>query len=241
MLLTAALILPRTADAQLVIRLNLPALQLEVVDSGRVVLRLPVAVGESAYQSRTGRFMIRRITWDPTWVPPSDEPWAARDSVMGPGGPNPMGVVKLALGGTYYIHGTPDPGSVGSPASHGCIRLRNRDAARLARYLEAATGTPDSGRDPKGATPHQVALARAVPVTIRYQLVERRGRRLLVHRDIYGLRTAGTDSAAAALILSGPPTPNALTVARRLAELARRGSLDLPADSVRASTDAPEH
>jgi hypothetical protein len=35
-------------------------------------------------------------------------------------------VLKL-VGTSYYIHGTNDPDSIGTPASHGCVRLWNRN------------------------------------------------------------------------------------------------------------------
>lgn len=44
-----------------------------------------------------------------------------------------------------YIHGTPDYASLGSPASHGCIRMRNEDIAELFDQVEA--GTPVEIRD----------------------------------------------------------------------------------------------
>jgi lipoprotein-anchoring transpeptidase ErfK/SrfK len=35
----------------------------------------------------------------------------------------------------YYIHGTNSPGSIGSAASHGCLRMRTKDAKALARRI----------------------------------------------------------------------------------------------------------
>jgi lipoprotein-anchoring transpeptidase ErfK/SrfK len=58
------------------------------------------------------------------------------------GGPNsPVGVVWLDLSKEHYgIHGTPTPETIGRTESHGCIRLTNWDAARLA--LMVKPGTP---------------------------------------------------------------------------------------------------
>jgi L,D-transpeptidase YbiS len=39
-----------------------------------------------------------------------------------------------------YIHGTPDTEPMGTPASHGCIRMRNADVAAL--YDRVSAGTP---------------------------------------------------------------------------------------------------
>lgn len=42
--------------------------------------------------------------------------------------------------GTYGIHGTNNPGSIGSRASHGCVRMYNRDVVEL--YSLVQVGTP---------------------------------------------------------------------------------------------------
>ena len=39
-----------------------------------------------------------------------------------------------------YIHGTPDEGLIGTPSSHGCIRMKNRDVVDL--YDRVDAGTP---------------------------------------------------------------------------------------------------
>jgi hypothetical protein len=56
--------------------------------------------------------------------------------VIPTGKDNPVGTrwVGLTLKG-YGIHGTNAPGSIGRAASHGCIRLRNRDMERLFTML----------------------------------------------------------------------------------------------------------
>jgi lipoprotein-anchoring transpeptidase ErfK/SrfK len=71
--------------------------------------------------------------------------WDAKkdsDPAMLPPGPNgPVGVVWLDLSKEHYgIHGTPEPQNIGRTESHGCIRLTNWDAARLA--LMVKPGTP---------------------------------------------------------------------------------------------------
>jgi len=38
-----------------------------------------------------------------------------------------------------YIHGTPEEGLIGTPESHGCVRMKNRDVVRL--FRQVATGT----------------------------------------------------------------------------------------------------
>jgi hypothetical protein len=54
--------------------------------------------------------------------------------------PGQLGRFKLDLGDAYYLHGTPDPGSIGSAATHGCIRLHDEDIEYL--YRTVPVGTP---------------------------------------------------------------------------------------------------
>jgi len=70
--------------------------------------------------------------------------WDAKkgdDKELLPAGPNgPVGVVWLDLSKEHYgIHGTPHPELIGRTESHGCIRLTNWDAARLAQMIKPGT------------------------------------------------------------------------------------------------------
>ncbi|OYW44594.1 MAG: hypothetical protein B7Z08_06475 [Sphingomonadales bacterium 32-68-7] len=58
-----------------------------------------------------------------------------------PPGPNgPVGVVWIDLSKEHYgIHGTPEPQTIGRAQSHGCVRLTNWDAARLAEMVDGST------------------------------------------------------------------------------------------------------
>lgn len=55
--------------------------------------------------------------------------------------PNALGPVKLSLGDGYLIHGTHryNEDSIGGAASHGCIRMRNRDVTTLQELVEVGT------------------------------------------------------------------------------------------------------
>ena len=54
--------------------------------------------------------------------------------------PKVLGTHRLILGDGYLIHGTPEEDSIGQEASHGCIRMLNRDVAEL--YALVPKGTP---------------------------------------------------------------------------------------------------
>ena len=70
------------------------------------------------------------------WDVPDDQ-----EKQMMPPGPNgPVGVVWIDLSKEHYgIHGTPEPQTIGRVQSHGCIRLTNWDAARLAQMVSTST------------------------------------------------------------------------------------------------------
>jgi lipoprotein-anchoring transpeptidase ErfK/SrfK len=122
---------------------DLSARKLYVEERDQVVLSFPIAIGLPQHPTPTGSFLIRRIVWNPAWVPP-DKKWARRDRPRAPGDPyNPMRLVKIYFRPPdYYIHGTPYVGSLGKAASHGCLRMDPVDAAEVAQYVMEHGGQP---------------------------------------------------------------------------------------------------
>lgn len=81
---------------------------------------------------------------NPTYTYNPDLFWDAdpsREKEHLPAGPNsPVGVVWIDLTKEHYgIHGTPVPELIGQTQSHGCVRLTNWDAARLAQMVRGGT------------------------------------------------------------------------------------------------------
>ena len=101
-----------------------------------VVKQYTVAVGQPRYPTPRGSFMIQKIVWNPSWVPP-DAGWARGKRPIPPGHPNnPMQLVKIFFREPdYYIHGTDAVESLGDAASHGCLRMDPNDAGELALLL----------------------------------------------------------------------------------------------------------
>ena len=98
--------------------------QLVVIDGGNVIARFDVAVGAAESPSPVGQFRIVNRVSNPTYYHPG--------SVIPRGKNNPIGTRWVGLSQKGYgIHGTNVPRSIGHAASHGCIRLRNRDMERL--------------------------------------------------------------------------------------------------------------
>lgn len=100
-----------------------------------------VAIGTSAYPTPTGSFRISRIVWNPGWVPPNSK-WARGKRARGPQDPgNPMKVAKIFFKEPdYYIHGTWHVESLGTAASHGCLRMHPDQVAELGAALMQAGG-----------------------------------------------------------------------------------------------------
>jgi len=75
----------------------------------------------------------------PWWYPP-DSNWAKNLDPIPPGPKNPLGTrwMGLSVPGVG-IHGTPNPASVGYSISHGCIRMKKRDAESLFRLVRVGT------------------------------------------------------------------------------------------------------
>ena len=112
-----------------VVLVSVPDRKLAVLEQGKVITTFPVAVGAAVSPSPTGEFQIVSRVANPTYYRPG--------TVIPTGKDNPIGTrwLGLSLKG-YGIHGTNAPRSIGRAASHGCIRLRNRDMERLYTMLQ---------------------------------------------------------------------------------------------------------
>jgi len=125
--------LPQTPNAaadlaQRVVLVSIPDRKLAVLEDGNVLAQFPIAVGAAASPSPTGEFQIVNRVSNPTYY--------HAGSVIPTGKDNPVGTRWIGLSQKGYgIHGTNAPRSIGHAASHGCIRLRNRDMERLFTML----------------------------------------------------------------------------------------------------------
>ncbi len=100
-----------------------------------------IAVGRQG-REWTGSTSISRKVLNPAWAPPpkirKDNPRLPALVKAGPN--NPLGVAVLVLGdGTYGIHGTNRPETIGTFASYGCFRMYNKDILDL--FSRVAIGT----------------------------------------------------------------------------------------------------
>lgn len=130
-------------DAALRMVIDISERKLYVEEDGSRIESYNVAVGAANHPTPRGSFAVQRIIWNPRWVPPNSD-WAKGEKPREPGDPkNPMGRVKIFFKDpTYYIHGTNAESSIGTAASHGCVRMLNDDVIELARLLVDRSGTP---------------------------------------------------------------------------------------------------
>ena len=111
-------------DSGRVVLVSLVDRQLAVIQDGEVIATFQVAVGADVTPSPTGEFKLVSRVENPTYYHPGVVIPAGKD--------NPLGTRWLGLSQKGYgIHGTNAPKSIGHAASHGCIRLRNRDVEKL--------------------------------------------------------------------------------------------------------------
>lgn len=127
---------PAWDDARLRLRIDISERRLYVEEGGEVTESYPVAVGTKKHPTPRGAFAVRRVIWNPRWVPPKSD-WAKGKKAREPGDPaNPMGKAKIFFKEPdYYVHGTNAPSTIGSAASHGCVRMRNADVVELGQLL----------------------------------------------------------------------------------------------------------
>jgi L,D-transpeptidase ErfK/SrfK len=113
------------------------------------VITYPVSIGKAGDATPLGQTHITAKIEHPSWIPTAairNEHAALGDPlprVIGPGADNPIGDFKMRLGfgdGTYEIHGTNKPISVGMAATYGCIAMYPEDLAAL--YKRIPVGTP---------------------------------------------------------------------------------------------------
>ena len=111
---------------------------------GTLVFFAPVTTGSERDPLPLGDWHVTAVSWKPTFHYDPDLFWDAKASdskaTLKPGPNNPVGITWIDVNIEHYgIHGTPEPGRVGHTESHGCVRLTNWDAARLAALVRPGT------------------------------------------------------------------------------------------------------
>ncbi|MFP5361445.1 MAG: L,D-transpeptidase [Thermoleophilia bacterium] len=129
-------------SATTVITIHQATFTLRLIKNFRVVRRYKVAVGQPAYPTPRGLFAIQSKQVNPVWSVPNS-PWAgelAGTTVAGGSAANPLKARWLGVAGGVGIHGTGVTSSIGTRASHGCIRMHVADVIEL--FGRVSVGTP---------------------------------------------------------------------------------------------------
>ena len=122
-----------------------------VIDRAGFTLRLykdlklektyPIAVGMQGLETPAGLYSIQDKQVNPSWHVPNSA-WAGSlaGQVIPPGPQDPIKARWMGVDGGAGIHGTAEDGSIGSAASHGCIRMHIPDVIDL--YDRVSVGSP---------------------------------------------------------------------------------------------------
>lgn len=112
---------------------NRAANTLRLYEDFKLVKSYGIAAGQPAWPTPTGQFTIANKAVDPTWSVPHST-WAGSQAgkVIPGGSPeNPLKARWMGITDGVGIHGTADDGSIGSNASHGCLRMHVPDVIDL--------------------------------------------------------------------------------------------------------------
>lgn len=135
---------PQVTDASLgaTIVVDLSDNTLELYDGFQVIRSYRVATAADGYVTPAGTWQVINKAENPTWTNPAPDTWGKDLPLSIPPGPgNPLGTRALYLNAPgIRIHGTYATDSIGTYASHGCIRMTITDSEAL--YPLVPIGTP---------------------------------------------------------------------------------------------------
>ena len=111
---------------------------------GQIIFYAPVTSGSDHDPLPFGNWVITDVVRNPTYNYNPDLFWDADPATakvrIAAGPNNPVGVVWMGINVPHYgIHGTPEAGEIGHSASHGCVRMTNWDASRVADLVKDGT------------------------------------------------------------------------------------------------------
>src|ERR1051326_2914777 len=194
-------------DTRIVV--NIPAFRMDVFREGRLVKCYKIGIGYKEFPLPTGFRKAEMIIFNPTWTQPN-ESWASNPGEVVPAGAagNPLGPIKVPIGGANLIHGGKDLWKIGTFASHGCVGLTNGQVKDFAKVLAEATDTElkedtMSGYLKRRSLTQVVKLARLVPVELRYETIVIEDGQLHIYRDVYNKKGNTEENLRAVFEVNG--------------------------------------
>lgn len=111
---------------------------------GKVLMYAPVTTGSENDPLPIGQWKVNGVGLMPEFRYNPDLFWDAdpahTKALIPPGPNNPVGLVWIDISKEHYgLHGTPEPSTIGRAESHGCVRLTNWDALKLAALVKPGT------------------------------------------------------------------------------------------------------
>lgn len=109
----------------------------------RLTRKFKIAVGAIGHRTPHGMYVVKAKALDPWWEAPKSDwvPEEMKGQKFPPGDPgNPLTGAFIAIWNGIGIHGTRDLASLGTDASHGCIRMATEDVLEL--YPQVPVGCP---------------------------------------------------------------------------------------------------
>jgi lipoprotein-anchoring transpeptidase ErfK/SrfK len=113
-------------------------------ESGRIILHAPVTSGSQHDPLPIGTWKVTGVQQNPPFHYNPALFWDANPAhskaKLQPGPNNPVGTVWIDISKEHYgLHGTPSPSAIGHVQSHGCVRMTNWDAQRVAALVKPGT------------------------------------------------------------------------------------------------------
>lgn len=136
-------ILPKVTNAKLgkAILVDLSQRRVYLYNGAKIEKSYRCAVGMRGYETPRGSFkIVGKKAW-PSWHNPGGAWGKNMPSVIGPGVSNPLGTRAIYINASgIRLHGTTKTRSIGTAASHGCMRMLRRDVEDL--YKRVNVGMP---------------------------------------------------------------------------------------------------
>jgi lipoprotein-anchoring transpeptidase ErfK/SrfK len=124
-----------------IITVDRSAFRLRLYKHLRLSRSYPIAVGMAGLETPAGLYHVQDKEVDPSWhVPNSSWAGALAGQTIPPGPQDPIKARWMGIFNGAGIHGTDQLGSLGTAASHGCIRMAIPDVITL--YDQTPLGTP---------------------------------------------------------------------------------------------------
>ncbi len=113
---------------------------LQLYEDLKPTLNYTVAIGAVGFDTPVGLYEIQNKQVDPYWtVPNSDWAGSLAGQVIPPGPSNPLKARWMGIYNGAGIHGTDATYSLGSAASHGCVRMAIPDVEELYEHVDVGT------------------------------------------------------------------------------------------------------